>query len=101
MAKDGTITRAVIDPTALGIKPVTPEAAARWRQGRNAEVVREVLAGRGGGARDAVLLNAAAGIAAYDGLDGGGDTRSLDEALAERIAGRPPSRWTPALRQSC
>ena len=47
----------------------------------NAHAVREVLAGRGGGARDAVLLNAAAAIAAHDGLSG----RTLLDALGDGL----------------
>ena len=49
---------------------------------RNANAVREVLAGRGGGVRDAVLVNAAAAIAAHDGLSG----RPLDDALGDGLA---------------
>jgi anthranilate phosphoribosyltransferase len=64
----GSVVEVSIDPGALGIVPVTSEALRGGDPGYNAHVVREVLAGRGGGVRDAVLLNAAAAIIAYDGL---------------------------------
>lgn len=81
VVRDGSVTQDVVDPSALGIAPVTPEQLRGGDRAVNAAVVREVLAGRGGGARDAVLLNAAAGIAAYDGFPGA----SLSEALAEGL----------------
>lgn len=81
VVRDGSVTQDVVDPSALGIAPVTPEQLRGGDRAVNAAVVREVLAGRGGGARDAVLLNAAAGIAAYDGFSGA----SLSEALAEGL----------------
>ncbi len=77
----GTVTQTTIDPTALGIAPV---AAAELRGGDrvfNAAVVRDVLAGGSGGVRDVVLLNAAAAIAAHDGLSG----LALDTALARGL----------------
>jgi anthranilate phosphoribosyltransferase len=64
---DGAVTAASLDPTALGLAPVPPEALRGGDRTENAAVVRDVLAGRGGAVRDAVLLNAAAGIAAFDG----------------------------------
>ena len=78
---DGTVSEAAIDPTSLGITPV---AAAELRGGDpvfNAAVVRDVLAGATGGVRDVVLLNAAAAVAAHDGLT----DRPLDEALARGL----------------
>jgi anthranilate phosphoribosyltransferase len=70
VAKPGEVTSTVLDPVSLGVRTV---AAAQLRGGdppHNARVMREVLAGGGGGVRDAVLLNAAAAIAAHDGLAG-------------------------------
>ena len=81
IADAGHVTAASVDPSALGIAPASAEQLRGGDRVRNAEAVREVLAGRGGGVRDAVLLNAAAAIAAHDGLTG----RSLDEALAEGL----------------
>src|SRR6478609_4752623 len=81
VAADGDVVAATVDPAALGIAPVAPEALRGGDAEFNAAVVRDVLAGGGGpsgGVRDAVLLNAAAGIAAYDGLTGA----RLHDALA-------------------
>ncbi|MCU1657775.1 MAG: trpD [Pseudonocardiales bacterium] len=75
---DGEVTEVVVDPPSFGIAPVPPAALRGGDRVHNAAVVREVLAGRGDGARDAVLLNAAAAIAAYDGLS----AATLQSALA-------------------
>jgi anthranilate phosphoribosyltransferase len=85
VASDGEVTAAVIDPRAFGITPVQPEALRGGDAAFNSDVVREVLAGRGGGARDAVLLNAAAAIAAYDGLDPAAVEDALAGALTEAV----------------
>jgi anthranilate phosphoribosyltransferase len=68
VAVDGTVTAATVDPVALGIEPVEPAALRGGDRVRNAAVVREVLAGGAPAVRDAVLLNAAAAIAVFDGL---------------------------------
>jgi anthranilate phosphoribosyltransferase len=82
VARGGVVREAVLDPQRFGITPVEPAALRGGDRTHNAAVVREVLAGGGrAGARDAVLLNAAAGIAAFDGLDG-----PLDDAIAAGLA---------------
>ncbi len=81
IAQDGTVTETSLDPAVLGIAAVTPADLRGGDRVHNAAVVHEVLAGGGGGVRDAVLLNAAAGIAAYDGLPG-----SLEDSLAAGLA---------------
>jgi anthranilate phosphoribosyltransferase len=68
VAAEGTVVPATIDPAALGIEPVPPDALRGADRVYNARVVRDVLAGGAPGVRDVVLLNAAAAIAAYDGL---------------------------------
>ncbi|MGH8860521.1 MAG: anthranilate phosphoribosyltransferase [Jatrophihabitantaceae bacterium] len=81
VASGGAVRETSLDPAALGIEPVAPAALRGGDRAHNAGVVREVLAGRGGAVRDAVLLNAAAGIAAYDGLDA-----ALDATVAAGLA---------------
>jgi len=82
VASSGTVRSATLDPRELGITPVQPAALRGGDRAHNAAVVRDVLAGGGrDGVRDAVLLNAAAAIAAYDGLDD-----SLAGAFAEGLA---------------
>jgi anthranilate phosphoribosyltransferase len=81
VAVDGTVTPATIDPAALGISPVEPAALRGGDRVFNAAVVRAVLAGGEPAVRDAVLLNAAAAIAAHDGLSG----ERLHDALARGL----------------
>jgi anthranilate phosphoribosyltransferase len=77
----GEVTATTVDPAALGIAPVAPEALRGSDAVFNAAVVRDVLAGRAPDVRTVVLLNAAAAIAAYDGLQA---TR-LHDALARGL----------------
>ena len=77
VAADGEVREATLDPQRLGLAPVQPQALRGGDKAHNAAVVHDVLAGGGAGVRDAVLLNAAAGIAAFDGLAG----RDLDDAI--------------------
>jgi anthranilate phosphoribosyltransferase len=80
VATGGQVREASLDPQRFGMGAVAPSALRGGDREHNAAVVRDVLAGAGGAVRDAVLLNAAAGIAAYDGLDG-----SLDDLIAEGL----------------
>ncbi|MEO9134870.1 MAG: anthranilate phosphoribosyltransferase [Jatrophihabitantaceae bacterium] len=78
VAADGTVTTVTLDPAEFGITAVQPQALRGGDRVHNAAVVREVLAGGAAGVRDAVLLNAAAAIAAHDGLS----AATLHEAVA-------------------
>jgi anthranilate phosphoribosyltransferase len=78
VAAQGSVVATAIDPAAFGIATAQPEQLRGGDRVHNAAVVRDVLAGTSGAIRDAVLLNAAAGIAAYDGVRA--DT--LAEAMA-------------------
>jgi anthranilate phosphoribosyltransferase len=64
----GEVAETLLDPAEFGIAAVAPQALRGGDRVHNAQVVRDVLAGGGGSVRDAVLLNAAAAIAAFDGL---------------------------------
>src|SRR3954447_21011880 len=81
VATDGTVIRATVDPAVLGLDPVAPEVLRGADRDFNAGVVRDVLAGGAAGVRDVVLLNAAAAIAAYDGLT----AERLHDALARGL----------------
>lgn len=74
----GAVCEEVLDPLELGVARADPAALVGGDAAFNAAVVRRLLAGEPGAVRDAVLLNAAAGIAAYDG--------STDEPLLARLA---------------
>ena len=82
-ATGGTVSESTLDPTALGIAAVEPDALRGGDPDFNARVVREVLAGGGGGVRDVVLLNAAAAVVAHDGIAAGGD--GLTDAFARGL----------------
>ncbi|MFH5210857.1 anthranilate phosphoribosyltransferase [Antrihabitans spumae] len=65
---DGSITPFTLDPTDLGL-PIVPLDALRGGDAEaNAVVARELFAGAKGPVRDAVVLNAAGAIAAFDGV---------------------------------
>jgi len=61
---DGGVSQREIDPLDLGVPRCEPEALRGGSPEDNAGIIRRVLAGADGGARDAVLLNAAGAIAA-------------------------------------
>lgn len=66
IAHAGRVREAAVDPRALGL-PAPPAGALTGGEAPfNAQVVRDVLTGTPGPVRDAVLLNAAAGVAVYD-----------------------------------
>lgn len=103
--RDGELEAVRLDPRDLGIEPAAAQALRGGDVGYNAGVVRDVLAGRvRGPVRDAVLVNAAAGIAAErpDAEDlvaalraGMAEAaRSLDSGAAEESL----RRWVEASR---
>ncbi|MEO9240299.1 MAG: anthranilate phosphoribosyltransferase, partial [Jatrophihabitantaceae bacterium] len=67
LVSDGQVREDRLDPAALGIAAAPAGALVGGDAAFNAEVVRQLLAGVTGPVRDAVLLNAAAAIAAFDG----------------------------------
>ncbi|PRW64993.1 anthranilate phosphoribosyltransferase [Actinopolyspora mortivallis] len=64
---DGTVRREHIDPTDFGIALTSPDKLRGGDAAVNARVVRELLDGARGPVRDAVLLNTAGALAAYNG----------------------------------
>ena len=66
VVREGLVREATVDPRALGLPEPPLDSLVGGEADFNAQVVRDVLAGVPGPVRDAVLLNAAAGIAAYD-----------------------------------
>jgi anthranilate phosphoribosyltransferase len=64
--RNGHVVQETFDPRELGIRPATMEELRGGDARSNAAVVRQVLSGSKGPARDAVLLNAAAGLVAFD-----------------------------------
>ncbi|MBB5918014.1 anthranilate phosphoribosyltransferase [Nocardia transvalensis] len=62
----GHLAQTTIDPTRLGIERVPQEALRGGDAETNAVVARNLLAGEPGPVRDAVLLNSAAAIVAFE-----------------------------------
>jgi anthranilate phosphoribosyltransferase len=99
----GEVRRETVDPTALGLPLVTREDLRGGDAVANAKVFRNLLGGASGPVRDAVLLNAAGALVAFDGVTSGPPT-DLHAALSGAIvraaeavdsgaAGRLLSRW--------
>jgi anthranilate phosphoribosyltransferase len=65
---DGTVSPAEFDATSLGLPRASVADLRGGDAAHNAGVVRSVLSGEPGPVRDIVLLNAAAALAATDGL---------------------------------
>jgi anthranilate phosphoribosyltransferase len=61
---DGGVRERVVDPDELGIERCTVDDLAGGTPAENAAAIRRVFAGERGGAREAILLNAAGAIAA-------------------------------------
>jgi anthranilate phosphoribosyltransferase len=76
--RNGAVTQETFNPEDLGIRTATVEDLRGGDAKANAAVVRDVLAGAAGPVRDAVLLNAAAGLVAFD--------QAADGALLDRMA---------------
>jgi anthranilate phosphoribosyltransferase len=72
---DGAVNRREIDPLELGVPRCHPDELQGGTPAENAERIREVFHGAGGGRRSAILLNAAGAIAA------GGHAHDLREGL--------------------
>jgi len=75
--RDGVVDEQTFDSAALGLARSEPGDLRGGDVAFNADAVRRLLAAEPGPVRDAVLLNAAAAIAAYDGGDA---------PVAERLA---------------
>jgi anthranilate phosphoribosyltransferase len=102
---EGSVHERTIDPRDLGVARCAPEALLGGTPGHNAERIRAVFAGEDGGARDAILLNAAGAIAAAghaadlregleaarEAVDSGAAADRLDELVAfsrDAVSGR-------------
>jgi anthranilate phosphoribosyltransferase len=73
----GVVSQHSLDPAELGLRRSSPADLKGGDAAYNADVVRRLVSGEAGPVRDAVLLNAAAAIAAYD---------VSDEPLVARMA---------------
>lgn len=69
VVRDGAVERHAIEPLDYGLARATAEDLRGGDAARNAEILRAVLAGETGPARDVVLLNAAAALQVADVVD--------------------------------
>lgn len=93
--RNGLLRTFFVHPSMFGLAKGTLEALRGGDAARNAEVAREVFAGRAGAVRDIVLLNAGAGLfvagraatvaagvaQAAEAIDSGGAARTLDRLV--------------------
>ena len=105
----GTVRETLVDAADLGIARATLDDLRGGDAAHNAGVVRDLLAGKEGPVRDAVLLNAAAAVVAADGVpvDGGDDAllaalRTALDVVAQAVdsgaAASVLDRWAAATR---
>ncbi|MGH3714181.1 MAG: anthranilate phosphoribosyltransferase [Micromonosporaceae bacterium] len=80
VATGGKVREELVDAADFGLPRAQPGDLRGGDPAFNAEVVRRLLAGDPGPVRDAVVINAAAAIAAFTGLDG-----DLGDALRDGI----------------
>jgi anthranilate phosphoribosyltransferase len=66
----GAVRQVTFDPADVGIEYAAPSELRGGDVRQNVAVARHVFAGETGAVRDAVVLNAAAGLAAHAGLSG-------------------------------
>ena len=101
----GASVQQSFDPTSLGLAPATLADLRGGGAADNAAAARSVLAGDAGPVRDAVLLNAAAALAAYEASTGSLHDRLAvglergTEALDSGAAAATLERWVAVSRQ--
>jgi anthranilate phosphoribosyltransferase len=81
VVRDGEVEPDRVDPSVLGIPPSPADALRGGSPEVNADVFRRVMDGEPGPVRDAVLLNAAAALAAFEPR-----AERLHDALAAGLA---------------
>ncbi|MCB4207524.1 anthranilate phosphoribosyltransferase [Arthrobacter sp. UM1] len=79
--RDGEVRRCEVEPAQLGLGTWTIADLTGGDARHNADVARRTLAGEEGAPKDAVLLNAAAGLVAFDAAADG----SLESRLRDKI----------------
>ncbi|HEX6073881.1 MAG TPA: anthranilate phosphoribosyltransferase [Micromonosporaceae bacterium] len=105
-ASGGKVREEVVDAADLGLERVQPGDLRGGDPAFNADVVRRLLAGEKGPVRSAVLVNAAAALTAFEGLDGDlteSLARSLErarEAINSGSAAATLERWTAVAQQA-
>lgn len=98
--RDGVITEQSVHPDDFGLPVATVDALRGSDAQSNAQVVRALLAGQKGPVRDAVVLNAAAGLTALDTEHGAPlverirtNMRRAEESIDSGAAQAALDRW--------
>lgn len=98
--RDGAVHPTAVDPARLGIPVASADALRGGDAEENAKVIRDLVAGKTGPVRDAVVLNTAGAIAAYRGFsddlhaDLSAGLTSAAEALDSGAAATLLDRWS-------
>ncbi len=87
IAADGAVSETSFDPAVLGLAPSTLADLRGGDPAHNASVARDLLGGATGPVRDIVLLNAAAAMAAAEGLAAVAAARTADPAVTAAATG--------------
>lgn len=82
LVSEGRVHRTQLDPRRLGLAPAAPADLQGGDPAHNAQVVRDLVAGKRDAVRDITVLNAAAALLAYQGVS---HVLSLEEQLADRL----------------
>lgn len=104
VVRDGTATQTVFDPAVLGIARAGADALRGGDVAFNAQAVHDLVRGKTGPVRDAVLLNAAAALVAAGGAGDDLDSAMIDgyaRAVQAVDSGRASStldRWIEVSR---
>jgi anthranilate phosphoribosyltransferase len=80
---EGGVRRTTFDTARFGLAHPEPDGLRGGDAAYNAKAVHTVLSGAPGAARDAVLANAAGGLAAHSAI--GGSTVSFEDAFTEGL----------------
>lgn len=104
---EGRVFRTVLDPRDLGLEPASPFELEGGPPEHNAQVVRDVVAGKPGPVRDIVLLNAAAALLAFRGISTVTDLleqlepafQAAKESIDEGHAAATLDRWVAATQR--
>ena len=81
--REGTLTEWTLDPREVGLDPADPAALSGGTASENAATIHRVFAGTPGGARDAVVLNAGAGLWTAQLADSLGEGVELAQATID------------------
>lgn len=110
LVSGGSVTELTLDATELGLDRCQREDLVGGGPSQNAAVARDVLAGAAGPIRDAVLLNAAVALAAFDGFPADDEAAFLDtlsgglaraaDSIESGAAAATLERWRAVSRQA-